>query len=202
MGVVLELAETKDILETYKIIKDYAKHEDGLMNVRMTWFLSITTVMFGSLALMIPNVARSPPISLSTTVVPSFPLIAMFICVFGLIVARHSLSGVSAASNALFELQCRWARIAEMVDADYLLPNILGGTALDKSEATYLASGPASDARHHHADTARWYPTWVIKAVIAGWIVVLVAAFASLVSHYNGTPMVPFCSAALPGSCS
>jgi len=126
-----------DAIALYNAYRDYVKHEDTLMNVRMTWFLTIQAFLFSCYALLNQKrisagnfeLVRSWQEFIDITELKfKFSLIILvLICFFGYFTARRSYISVRAASLAIVALRSKW-------DAEFArrgpfasLPSITGG---------------------------------------------------------------------------
>ena len=98
---------------------DYMKHEDTLMNVRMTWFLTTQAFLFSCYALLNQKrisagsfeLVRSWQEFIGDITDLKFrfgAVILVLICFFGFFTARRSYISVRAASLAVIALRSKW----------------------------------------------------------------------------------------------
>jgi hypothetical protein len=108
-----------DAIALYNVYRDYVKHENTLMNVRMTWFLTTQAFLFSSYALLNQKRISAGNFELISSWqefiggVTDFKfkfsiIILMLICFFGIFTARRSYISVRAASLAILALRSKW----------------------------------------------------------------------------------------------
>jgi hypothetical protein len=127
-----------EAIALYNVYRDYMKHEDTLMNVRMTWFLTTQAFLFSCYALLNQKrisagnfeLVRSWQEFIGDITDPKFrfgALILMLICFFGFFTARRSYISVRAASLAIVALRSRWDAEFAQNGGFASLPSITGG---------------------------------------------------------------------------
>jgi hypothetical protein len=108
-----------EAIALHNVYRDYVKHEDTLMNVRMTRFLTTQAFLFSCYALLNQKRISAGNFELVrswqefigdiTDVKFRFgALILMLICFFGFFTARGSYISVRAASLAVVALRSKW----------------------------------------------------------------------------------------------
>jgi hypothetical protein len=172
-----------DRLKLYATFRDYAKHEDDLINQRLSWNLSIQGFLFGSYAFAFQKTAelwtKISDIHLTKLTKPTDPvtpqvqqaldflghsltslhLFLLVLTVVGAWVSVAVLKSTNAALLALNELNDRWKQADQKVSAGaspstIALPGLLG-------------AGRA-EAHGGGLSAARLLP----KVLVAGWIAV------------------------------
>ena len=135
----------KELLKLYEIYRDYAKHEDYLINFRMTWFMASQAFLFGAYAIMAQEGFRQEKFHFVANVsdlvgkvheVSVSLIIILLISFFQLFfTAMRSFSSIKAATVAVRALRSKW-------HADILggrqhpkLPGLTGGGS-EKAHST------------------------------------------------------------------
>ena len=127
-----------EAIALYNVYRDYVKHEDTLMNVRMTWFLTTQAFLFSCYALLNQKRLSAGTFELvrswqefvgdPTDLKFKFgTLILTLICFFGFFTARRSYISVRAASLAVVALRSKWDAELAQNGGFANLPNITGG---------------------------------------------------------------------------
>ncbi len=127
-----------DAIALFNVYRDYIKHENNLMNVRMTWFLTTQAFLFSSYALLNQKRISAGAFELVRSwqeFIGDFTelkfkfstMILILICFFGYFIARRSYLSLRAASRAIVKVRDKWN--AEMPDDEAFprLPAISGG---------------------------------------------------------------------------
>ena len=126
-----------EAIALYNVYRDYVKHEDTLMNVRMTWFLTTQAFLFSCYALLNQKrisagafeVVRSWEEFSGGVTDLKFKfstVILTLICFFGYFTARRSYISVRAASLAVMALRRKWDSELAQDPAFSSLPAITG----------------------------------------------------------------------------
>ncbi len=127
-----------EAIALYNVYRDYIKHENILMNMRMTWFLTTQAFLFSCYALLNQKrisagsfeLVRSWHEFISDITDLKFKfstVILMLICFFGYFTARRSYISVRAASLAILALRNKWEGEIAQNGAFLSLPAITGG---------------------------------------------------------------------------
>ena len=126
-----------EAIALYNVYRDYIKHENTLMNVRMTWFLTTQAFLFSSYALLnqkrisagaFEAVRSWEEFSGITDLKFKFSTVILtLICFFGYFTARRSYISVRAASLAVMALRRKWDSELAQDPAFSSLPGITGG---------------------------------------------------------------------------
>jgi hypothetical protein len=126
-----------EAIALYNVYRDYVKHENTLMNVRMTWFLTTQAFLFSCYALLNQKRINTGNFELVrswqefvdiTELKFRFgTLILMLICFFGIFTARRSYISVRAASLAILALRNKWDAEFARRGPFISLPGITGG---------------------------------------------------------------------------
>jgi hypothetical protein len=161
-----------DAERLYRVLKEYAVHEDGLMNTRMNWCLLINSFMLTGLAAL-ANASDKLP---SAPFLPGSPNLFLVVCFFaaamGINLTVQSWRGVSAAEGSMSRLNDHWAGIRHALPTANLLPQLLGGVN-STSEVNDAGRG------QRHAEVARHYPGWMLGFLCGAWVVI---AFGSVIA--------------------
>ena len=125
-----------EAIALYNVYRDYVKHENTLMNVRMTWFLTTQAFLFSSYALLNQKRISAGNFELirswqefigGITDLKFKFFILMLIRFFGYFAARRSYISVRAASLAIIALRSKWDAEFARRGPFISLPGITGG---------------------------------------------------------------------------
>jgi len=122
----------------YEIYRDYIEHEDTLLNVRMTWFLTTQAFLFSSYALLNQDKIKSNTFYFVDSInamldrIITFHfcfniIIMMLICFFGYFTARRSFISIRATSLAIESLKEKWEKDILQGNNHPDLPKLTGG---------------------------------------------------------------------------
>ncbi len=140
------------LLRRFDIWRDYIKHEDNLINNRVTWFVAFQSFLIATYGIIFSNTLRvlAGDHNLTQDGYIAFVLTAycilLMINIAGLGTAHSTYVSVMAASNAIRQLALDWSRFlalfnnkfgpaginlnADMLKSRYwLIPGITGGGA-------------------------------------------------------------------------
>ena len=130
--------EKEDAYKLYNIYRDYVKHEDSLVNVRVTLFLTVEAFLFSAYALLNQQKLQNGNFLIVSTTEEfrarfasglfnfnSFLL--LLICSFGFLVARRSYVSVRAAKLAIETLNRGWDENVAPNFVHLALPGLIGG---------------------------------------------------------------------------
>jgi hypothetical protein len=194
--------EADDIIDHYEILRDYVKHEDGLVNQRLSWLLALHGFLYGSLALTLQEIFKNQN-SVSNLCVNTLEffdnscarveLFVYFICSIGLWIAysvRHSIKGAIIANNSLVEFSKNIYNIHVMKDSqdsiyvlsrtdssgiDHYFPWLLGGCSQNALRRGFSA------------------PKFIPLIIIVSWSVIMIlhSLFSiDLKSYMQGVGMI------------
>jgi hypothetical protein len=167
-----------DILTIYSIFRDYVKHEDGLINSRMTWLITVQSFLIATFGLSyqkrfeiisegiikIDNEAKK---YLITQVVSEYDIFLIFLAIIGLTTSIVALYSIKGAVHALKALNGIWKIFLEDNKITFpllvKLPNIVGGGNVNAPKQ------------------GRAFPTNLPKLFIVAWSVVLLVLLVLLV---------------------
>ncbi len=190
--------EAGDIIDHYEILRDYVKHEDNLVNQRLSWLLTLHGFLYGSLALIVSELfkiqvsasslcaAKGNFLEMFSNSCARIELFVYFICSVGLWIAysvRHSIKGALIANNCLVELSKNLYNIHRMNAGneamyfiskrdssgnDHFFPWLLGGCS-----NTALLRGFSA-------------PKFIPIIIIISWSIVILihSAFSFVLSYY------------------
>jgi hypothetical protein len=115
----------RDPAEVWRDIRLYIQHEDGLINIRTTWFLTINGFLYAALAITVAAEVQNGLSPVSTA------FAQLVIAVVGVTVSITTSQSVSAAYGAIKELKNFWTTYYEPLDAKLnrrpIFPFIVGG---------------------------------------------------------------------------
>ena len=119
----------EDEYKLHAVLRQYAVHENELLNQRVNWCLLVSSFLFAGLALV---VGQLDALACETRLaLPGWSLFnsAVFgIAITGILVTLASYVGVHAAAEALSALDHRWTKAkARLGEAAKRLPAIRGG---------------------------------------------------------------------------
>jgi hypothetical protein len=111
------LTEAKQIYDLYR---DYVKHEDELINRRLSWNLTLQGFLFAAYGVSFQIVGSKPYLRLLPCVFP----------VVGGLVAFLVLMSILAAQEAIRGLETHWLKPLNSIEADVkeMLPELTGGS--------------------------------------------------------------------------
>ena len=134
---ILSAEEHRRIVELFEIYRDYMKHEDNLINFRVTWFMALQAAMFAAYGFLAQDVFRSGAFKYGDGLFPlmhglqpfrpsPWLAVVVLLCVFGMMSSVISLFSVRAASRAMKALSRRW-RDTVLQGREYEpLPDVMG----------------------------------------------------------------------------
>lgn len=138
-SVLLEYKE-QGILDAYTLIREYILQEDNLIHQRMTWFLTLNSFLFASVALL--TNARVGEIGAYSST--DLHLFAALLSVVGIVSARKTQRAIKAAYDAIRALKDHWIVHFEPTDYGIGLSNGMDETIgrVDVSRVfPYVAGG-------------------------------------------------------------
>jgi len=149
---LLNTLQNADVLELFKIFRDYLKHEGQLLNWRVTYFTATQAFFFGAYAFFAQDKIKNGKlvfvqsgnelIERLRAVDPTF-FVVLAISIFGIVAARKSLGSIRAALLAIHTLKEKWHRLTLDGSLHPELPELTGGGSKDAyavghSSATFL----------------------------------------------------------------
>lgn len=158
--------DSKPNIDTYYgQIKDYAKHEDSLLNNRVNWLLLVSSFQFTGLALVTSQYTTIPlHLMVFGLKLPFYNVTIVSIGISGILMTASSYFGINAASRALKSLQNKWEKERTSYDNSKIYPDILGG------------GDPYADSEGMR------YPIMLVCTMVAIWTIVTLAGFLVSVS--------------------
>jgi hypothetical protein len=102
-----------DLLSYYGLLRDYIKHEDGLINSRLTWSLTIHAFLLAAYGIVVGKAVDillemhkteftgSAPAAFLSTTIPALFFVAAIVGFVGFIVSYYSRQAIIAAHNAI-----------------------------------------------------------------------------------------------------
>ncbi|MBX9591087.1 MAG: hypothetical protein K2X43_17495 [Hyphomonadaceae bacterium] len=129
------------IQKLFEIYRDYVKHEDGLINFRVTWFVATQALVFAAYGLLAQEVFRTGSFGHGAGALPVLqadqpfrptPWLAavLVLCLLGALSAMTSTLSINAAYKAMQALSRRWQTIVLQGRTYDLLPALEGGGSL------------------------------------------------------------------------
>ncbi|WP_139315190.1 hypothetical protein [Mongoliimonas terrestris] len=142
-------------LAQYELYRSYVRHEDQLINFRLTWYMLGQTITLTALSYFLSNSYGLAQVSKLLDTWPALTLI--FICQIGLVIAVLTWIGVMAADQSIKNLKANYEKTMLPLAG---FPSITGGGG----------SGVAWRGAANHL----WIPRigaafWVVVTVIAVW---------------------------------
>ena len=130
--------EHRRIQDLFVIYRDYLKHEDGLINFRVTWFIATQAAIFAAYGFLVHDVLKTGaftygggPLSTSHALQPFRPtpwlLAVLLLCSLGALSSVTSFFSINAAAAAMNRLRWRWLTIVLKGEEYELLPDLKGG---------------------------------------------------------------------------
>jgi hypothetical protein len=122
-----------DLKSAYSIYRQYAEHEDSLINSRLSWNLTVQGFLlaaFGIVALKLIDTCGTGPVDSRLYLLK---LVVFVLPLAGLAVSVVSAIGVLAAALALDKLDSDWEDKVKLElwkldrDGEYVLPRLTGG---------------------------------------------------------------------------
>jgi len=117
--------ELEDAVRIYDLYRDYVKHEDELINRRLSWNLTLQGFLFATYGVSFQVLGNS---AASDELKRHIKLLACALPVIGGSVAILALLSILAAQASIDELKIRWAYPAGHIREDVLemLPGLTG----------------------------------------------------------------------------
>jgi hypothetical protein len=119
----------ESILQLFQIYRDYVKHEDGLINFRVTWFIATQAAIFAAYGFLVHDTLKRGPFLALADGQPVTPLFAavMLLCTLGGLSSVTSFFSIHAALIATRTVHRRWRdHVLRGVEREWL-PDIVGG---------------------------------------------------------------------------
>lgn len=137
-----EKSSRDELRRDFELYRDYLKHEDGLVDRRLTWTLTVQGFLGAAFGFSCQKLADLKPDSLAS---PNGMLLTFFahvvIPVLGLGTALPSFVGIVAAHRAIRVLEGLWERVyGARKWAGYELPPLAGGGAVSSHVLGYFSS--------------------------------------------------------------
>jgi hypothetical protein len=128
-------------LEAFKVYRSYEEHENNLLNQRVTWLITVQTVLIAALAYLVQKqyeivervVASDKPfLDMAFAVLSGrFGIVLYLIAIVGGVFAGFALVGVVAAAEAQRRVRDQWktryVEAGENSVAGTFLPRLAGG---------------------------------------------------------------------------
>ena len=101
-----------DVFDYYDRIRNYIQHEDGLINSRLTWSLTIHGFLFAIYGILLGKISDEfnqidkCPTVLLERVVPALFALQVPIALFGALVGHQSRNAIVSAHNAIRHIVC------------------------------------------------------------------------------------------------
>lgn len=176
-------------MEYYKIVKNYANHEDTLIGSRLNWILVISSFLFAGLGIATQAydvLSRNIVFTICGIEFSIYFSLALLYSVLGISSAVSCYYGIRGAAKSLDRLENNWIDFKS--DFDHLdscvqrLPGILG----------------AGEDRRKRPGTR--YPQNVTFTILFGWFAVLLFNIAALFGGRPQSPASPaaYCSCSVP----
>jgi len=110
------IKDADDLIEIYKILRDYIVHEDSLVDRRTTWNILIQSLLLASLAAVFAKFIDAIPAEIrdNLVMIKQFPITKivvaalLFIAFSGFLVNLATIWGVSAAGKAIVQIEQKW----------------------------------------------------------------------------------------------
>lgn len=113
---------SKDEMEHYELYRCYVRHEDNLINHRLTWYILGQTVTLTSLGYFLSQTDGLAQVSRLLNIWPAWTLI--YICLIGIAIAAVTIVSITAADRAIASLKVSYNKTMLPLAG---LPNITGG---------------------------------------------------------------------------
>jgi hypothetical protein len=141
----------KELAKLYEIYRDYAKHEDRLLNERFTRFLASQSILFAAYGALALEKIKSFVAEPNHEIIDVIPAIKSFfanfiglnfilhinmalvviciVCIFGLATTYISLVSMNAARRAIDQIDIKWQVdvLGKLGATHRLFPNMTGG---------------------------------------------------------------------------
>lgn len=186
----------------YRVLKDYAMHEDSLMNTRMNWCMVITSFMLAGLAGLANAVDKLPIIKILAWQTSALLPLTAWTAAVGIVLVTMSWTGVRAAERSMRRLNLHWKTLRETgkYDPNLILPELLGGISVTSEKVElqefrarrlerqpWLAQEPGAEDHElsavgrRDASVAAFYPKIILSGLLASWVLILAAALLAMV---------------------
>jgi len=119
-----ELSNFENVVKIFNLYRDYVKHEDELINRRMSWNLTLQGFLFAAYGVTVQVLSKATEHMIIAVLVLLYVIPAL-----GAVVAFLGWRGVKAAQTAIEGLCKRWEWVAQRFDGELvaLLPEMVGG---------------------------------------------------------------------------
>lgn len=193
-----EASKEPDFLDIYDRYVASVRHENDLLNHRITWFLAIESLLFAAAGLLfrgsfetIGNFVLNPN-PCWTMEIAEVAILWMLCCVAGLLIAVSAKRSIGAAIHAHVSLERRWIDEGYLERAEKIgLPALRGG-------AHPLPSSPDASAPLRSAEVTANHGSYfsgnLMNLAIGAWSGALFALViaAAVVAHRSDD--APLCS--------
>jgi hypothetical protein len=156
--------------EAYTRLRDYLKHEDSLINWRLTWNFALQPPLIAAYAYIQPatNVAGN-----AAKVTELHDLAQAGLPALGLLIGLTSFVGVVAAQRSITHLTLKWERIvtSSAASKDHFPPLSGGGSHFATALGSLTSLGPIL------ALWVAWAAILGQRISFAGWALSVVGAF-------------------------
>jgi hypothetical protein len=134
--------------EMYNLYRDYLKHEDSLVNNRMSWFSSYQSFLLSAYLASLSSTAllRSKIVGQSTEsalVIVAICLLTIVICSIGAQVSLHATDSIDAADKAIDALAKKWKTVARLFPKSEYFPGLVGGGEITNRDSGSRFQGEA-----------------------------------------------------------
>jgi hypothetical protein len=183
------VADFDFVREMYIQFRDAIKHEDSLINVRMTWCIAITTVMFAAVAaitVQAPPDVFFPKLGLR---LPGYSLWIVAISLSGIVTTYVSAYGIRAAEDSIGAMKVHWCKIlremAKDDDRAFVMANFPGitqGVPLTEDMINRILSDSEADTKFRKLmlgmpfgfNRMDWhYPSVFVLFIMLQWLLLL-----------------------------
>ena len=182
------VADFDFVREMYIQFRDAIKHEDSLINDRMTWCIAISTVMFAAVAaitVQLPSDVVLPRFGLR---LPGYNLWIVAISLSGIVTTYVSAYGIRAAEDSIGAMKVHWCKIlSEMSEKDRAFvmanfPGITQGERLNEDIIERIVSDSEADTNFRKTmlgmplgfNRMDWhYPSVFVLFIMLQWLLLL-----------------------------
>lgn len=165
-----------EAIEFYKVIKDYAKHEDALVNNRLSWAMGVSSIMILSIAAILADRSSSVKSLLENNSnnhsYETILLLVILLSIVGLITIISCGFGVYAAMTALRSLSEHWDEFEKNHPesiGSIRFPSILGGG----HDGNDWLTRAVSFLVRKPFDMGLYYPHFILGAFAIFWSIVI-----------------------------
>jgi hypothetical protein len=117
-----------DTISIYKEYRDYLKHEEALINYRITWLIAINALLMATLGVVLQKrLEQLANVNTDVRAILATVAILLLICMLGLVVSAALPFMIVVGRNAIRNLEMQWDKRLIEYRLAYKLPSLARG---------------------------------------------------------------------------